>query len=119
MAKKTALSKALDKRKKKSAKKGIKQAAPQSKTYSTKKDKKEKAKPAGYRFKGLSNFKTPTKKEIAADAKKPRSKRKTYFENRKDKSDKKPSEKFGKGGAMESESKKNSINAALNFIKNN
>lgn len=98
--KKSPLSKALDRRKKKSAKKSIKQAAPQSESYSTKRDKKEKAKPAGYRFKGLDNFKTPTKKEIAADAKKPRAKRKTYFENRKDKSDKKPAQKLKRGGII-------------------
>lgn len=101
MAKKSSLSKALDKRKKKSAKKSIKQATPQSENYSSARDKKEKAKPAGYRFKGLDNFGTPTKKQIAADAKKPRSKRKTYFENRKDKSDKKPSKKFESGGAVD------------------
>lgn len=102
MAKKTALSKALDKRKKKSAKKTIKQATPQSESYSVRRDKKEKAKPAGYRFKGLDNFKKPTKKDIAADAGKPKSKRKTYFENRKDKSDIKPSVGFSKGGMMPS-----------------
>lgn len=100
MAKKSSLSKALDKRKKKSAKKGVKQVAPQSENYSSARDKKEKAKPAGYRFKGLDNFKTPTKKDIAADAGKPKSKRKTYFENRKDKSDKAPSKKFAKGGRI-------------------
>ena len=104
MAKKTALTKALDKRKKKAAKKSVLQVAPQSKTYSKKRDKKEKAKPAGYRFKGLDNFKTPTKKDIAADTGKPKSKRKTYFENRKDKSDTSPKKKLELGGDVNAHS---------------
>ena len=45
------------------------------------------AKNPGWRFKGRGNYKTPTKKDLAADAGLPYSKRRTYYEKRSNRSD--------------------------------
>ena len=45
------------------------------------------AKNPGWRFKGRGNYKTPTKKDLAADAGLPYGKRRTYYEKRSNRSD--------------------------------
>ena len=96
---KTKISKALDKIKTSKRKKGS-QASPEGEHYSEMRDKKQKAKPVGNRFKGLGDYKKPTKEQVAADKKKPAGKRKIYFENRADKSDKSPAKKIRRGGKL-------------------
>ncbi len=75
-----------------------------SRTTSKHQDGLRTAKPAGARFKGEGNYKSPTLKEIAADHNKPASKQKIYSEHREKRSDKKPSVRnlsFGQGGFID------------------
>lgn len=58
------------------------------------------AKNPGWRFKGRSNFKTPTKKDLINDMGKPTSKRKTYYESRSNRSDVTKPVKLATGGGV-------------------
>lgn len=58
------------------------------------------AKNPGWRFKGRSNFKTPTKKDLINDMGKPTSKRKTYYEARSNRSDVTKPVKLATGGGV-------------------
>ena len=58
------------------------------------------AKNPGWRFKGRGNYKTPTKKDLAADAGLPYSKRRTYYEKRSNRSDVTNPAKLKDGGGV-------------------
>lgn len=79
-----------------------------------------KSKPSGYRFKGEKNFTKPTKKQIGEHLDHERDD--IYFENRIERSDKKPFSKRGnrfiKGGGIESE-KWDIINKDGSVLKKN
>jgi predicted ABC-type ATPase len=64
-------------------------------------DLERHAKNPGWRFKGRSNFKTPTRKDLAADAGLSYSRRKTYYENRSNRSDVTNPAKLKDGGGIE------------------
>ena len=63
------------------------------------------SKPVGWRFKGKNNYKKPTAKDIASDAGKPFSKRKTYMESRRNRSDVVFPVKLATGGSVKRYSK--------------
>ncbi len=83
----------------------IKQRPAQSGSYKAARDKEERAKPVGHRFTnklanklGVSQFKKPTAEQVEKYNGKG-----IYSENRKDKSDIKPRERFEQGGDTEGE----------------
>jgi predicted ABC-type ATPase len=64
-------------------------------------DLERHAKNPGWRFKGRGNYKTPTKKDLINDMGKPATKRKTYYENRSNRSDVTNPAKLKDGGGIE------------------
>ncbi len=66
-------------------------------------DLERHAKNPGWRFKGRSNFKTPTRKDLAADAGLSYSRRKTYYENRSNRSDVTNPAKLKTGGGVDND----------------
>ena len=101
MAKKSAsVSSALSKAKKHTGRKPH-QAAPQSQSYSTARDKHETAKPVGYRYtdKLAKRLKVSPSAKPTLEHIKKYSGKGVYFETRKDKSDINPAKKLAKGGA--------------------